>query len=64
MQLATVRLGAGTSAAVRTDGGWARLPGDDLVSDLVAHDCDGRGLTAEEIHAIVADCLAAAAQTA
>lgn len=41
-----------------------RLPGDDLVSDLVAHDCDGRGLTAEEIHAIVADCLAAAAQTA
>jgi hypothetical protein len=40
-----------------------RLPGDDLVSDLVAHDCDGRGLTAEEIHAIVADCLAAAAQS-
>ena len=34
MQLATVRLGTGTSAAVRTDGGWARLPGDDLSAVL------------------------------
>lgn len=38
-----------------------RLPGDDLVTDLVAHECDGRGLTADEIRAIVVDCLLAAA---
>lgn len=39
-----------------------RLPGDDLVSDLVAHERDGRGLTAEEIRAILVDCLLAAAR--
>lgn len=39
-----------------------RLPGDDLVSDLVAHERDGRGLTAEEIRAILVDCLVAAAR--
>src|SRR5262249_31073643 len=30
-----------------------RRPGDDLVSDLVAHEVDGVGLTADEIRAIV-----------
>ncbi|MGE2728027.1 hypothetical protein ACQI4F_00985 [Mycolicibacterium vaccae] len=39
-----------------------RLPGDDLVSDLIAHEHDGQGLTADEIRAILIDCLRAAAQ--
>ncbi len=34
-----------------------RLPGEDVISDLVAHEVDGRGLTAEEIRAIVVGCV-------
>jgi len=36
-----------------------RLPGDDVVSDLIAYDADGDALTADEIRDIVAALLAA-----
>lgn len=35
-----------------------RLPGDDVVSDLIAYDADGDALTADEIRDIVAALLA------
>lgn len=34
-----------------------RVPGDDVVSDLIAHGTDGEALTADEIRDIVADLL-------
>ncbi|MGP4058577.1 hypothetical protein ACTWP6_27765 [Mycobacterium sp. 4D054] len=37
-------------------------PGDDLISELIAHDVDGDGLTADEIRQILVDFVRAAAQ--
>ncbi|WP_232079816.1 cytochrome P450 [Mycolicibacterium parafortuitum] len=37
-------------------------PGDDLVSDLIDHDLDGGGLTADEIRAVLVDFVRAVAQ--
>ncbi|WP_133057256.1 hypothetical protein [Mycolicibacterium parafortuitum] len=37
-------------------------PGDDLVSDLIDHNLDGGGLTADEIRVVLVDFVRAAAQ--
>ncbi|WP_235734009.1 hypothetical protein [Mycolicibacterium austroafricanum] len=39
-----------------------RVPGDDLISELIAHDVDGDGLTAEEIRTVLVDFVRACSQ--
>ena len=39
-----------------------RVPGDDLISELIAHDVDGDGLGAEEIRTVLVDFVRACSQ--